>query len=88
MLTEQVGGKPIDMGAMLLVGTVGNPLVTLCEQVGCSLHTLDRSSCPLYDGETTLDEPREVGPQLVCGHGVHTRRKLRIDRCRHLQWAL
>ena len=22
---------------MLLVGTVGNPLVTLCEQVGCRL---------------------------------------------------
>ena len=58
VLTEEVGGVPIDLGAMLLVGTLGNPLVTLCEQVGCALHTLDRSKCPLFDGDA------EVEPKL------------------------
>ena len=43
---------------MLLVGTAGNPLVTLCEQTGCRVHTLDRSMCPLYDGDAVL--PAEV----------------------------
>ena len=55
MLTEEVGGTPIDLGAMLLVGTVGNPLVALCEQTGCVTHELNRSACPLYDGETVLE---------------------------------
>ena len=26
-----------------------------CEQVGCRLHTLDRSNCPLFDGPAPLD---------------------------------
>lgn len=38
-------------------------------------------------GEATLDEPREVGPELVCGHGMHTRRKISVDGRRHLQWG-
>ena len=54
VLTEEVSGVPIDLGAMLLVGTVGNPLVTLCEQTGCSTHALERGECPLYDGSETL----------------------------------
>ena len=58
VLSEEVGGARIDMGAMLLVGTAGNPLVTLCEQTGCRVHTLDRSMCPLYDGDAVL--PAEV----------------------------
>ena len=48
-------GTPIDLGAMLLVGTTGNPLVTLCEQVGCMTHPLDRGACPLYDGEAEVE---------------------------------
>ena len=55
VLTEELGGARLDLGAMLLVGTQGNPLVSLCEQVGCRVHTLDRSQCPLYDGESVLD---------------------------------
>ena len=58
VLTEEIGGAKVDMGAMLLVGTLGNPLVTLCEQTGCRTHTLDRSTCPLYDGGGAL--PAEV----------------------------
>jgi hypothetical protein len=59
VLTGEMGGARVDLGAMLLVGTVGNPLVALCEQLGLRLHTLDRSKCPLYDGESVLDP--EVG---------------------------
>eukprot|EP00967_Tisochrysis_lutea_P148888 scaffold285162_cov31-Tisochrysis_lutea.AAC.1 len=55
VLTERMSGTPVDLGAMLLVGTVGNPLVALCEQLGCKLHTLDRNRCPLYDGDKILD---------------------------------
>ena len=36
----QVSGMPIDLGAMLLVGTTGNPLVALCEQVKVPSATL------------------------------------------------
>ena len=55
VLTEDVAGTPIDLGAMLLVGTVGNPLVALCEQTGCATHELNRSACPLYDGDRVLE---------------------------------
>ena len=60
VLTEEVAGTPIDLGAMLLVGTVGNPLVAVCEQVGCRTHPLNKGevdgrTCPLYDGEGVLD---------------------------------
>ena len=49
MLTEDVCGVPIDLGAMIIVGTTANPLVTLAKQAGASLHALDGKSCPLYD---------------------------------------
>ena len=55
VLTEDVSGAKVDLGAMLIVGTQGNPLIALAEQAGSRLHTLDRSRCPLYDGETLLE---------------------------------
>ena len=35
-------------------GVQGNPLTSLAEQLGCRLHRLDRSHCPLYDGSELL----------------------------------
>jgi hypothetical protein len=54
VLTEEVCGVPIDLGAMIIVGTTGNPLVTLARQAGCELHRLDGKSCPLLDGPKQL----------------------------------
>ena len=39
VLTENLNGTPIDLGAMLLVGQGGNPLVALGEQTGCKMHS-------------------------------------------------
>ena len=47
VLTEELGGVPVDMGAMLLVGTVGNPLVALCEQLGRTLLSHSSSLIPV-----------------------------------------
>ena len=54
VLTEEVCGVPMDLGAMIIVGTTGNPLVTLARQAGCALHRLDGKSCPLLDGQKQL----------------------------------
>ena len=59
VLTEVVDGNPIDLGAMILVGTVGNPLTVVAEQLGCKLHKLDRSRCPLFG-----ENQEEVHPEL------------------------
>lgn len=48
-------GIPIDLGAMIIVGTEGNPLITLAQQVGSRLHVLNRSRCPLYDCGVEVD---------------------------------
>ena len=53
--TEELEGRPVDLGAMIIVGTQGNPLLTLARQVGATLHTLDQSTCPLFDGTAPLD---------------------------------
>ena len=53
--SEELEGRPVDLGAMIIVGTQGNPLLTLARQVGATLHTLDQSTCPLFDGTAPLD---------------------------------
>ena len=53
--TEELEGRPVDLGAMIIAGTQGNPLLTLARQVGATLHTLDQSTCPPFDGTAPLD---------------------------------
>mmetsp|Transcript_11379 Transcript_11379/g.33989 ORF Transcript_11379/g.33989 Transcript_11379/m.33989 type:complete len:94 (+) Transcript_11379:200-481(+) len=68
------------MGAMLLVGTVGNPLVALCEQLGCRLHALDRTQCPLYDGEELLDPLVDARAQALFDGFLEETQRLREKR--------
>jgi len=38
--TDYSLGPPIDMGAMIVTGTIGNPMTAVCEQIGCALHRI------------------------------------------------
>eukprot|EP00276_Gloeochaete_wittrockiana_P010141 CAMPEP_0184669192 /NCGR_PEP_ID=MMETSP0308-20130426/76231_1 /TAXON_ID=38269 /ORGANISM="Gloeochaete witrockiana, Strain SAG 46.84" /LENGTH=608 /DNA_ID=CAMNT_0027115331 /DNA_START=242 /DNA_END=2068 /DNA_ORIENTATION=- len=44
-----LGGTAVDLGAMIVVGTVGNPITILCKQLGLSLYPLVNNKCPIYD---------------------------------------
>lgn len=47
--------KPVDVGAMLIIGTLQHPLAVLAEQVDAELHVIEAASkdCPLYDLDGT-----------------------------------
>ncbi|GMR53323.1 hypothetical protein PMAYCL1PPCAC_23518, partial [Pristionchus mayeri] len=44
-----VSGFKADLGAMVLMGICGNPLVTLSKQFACTLDRLNGSNCTVYD---------------------------------------
>ena len=79
--TEDLNGVPIDMGAMIIVGTQGNPLTTLAEQLGCRLHRLDRSRCPLYDGAALLPADVDGRAEKRFNELMEKTSKLRDIRC-------
>ncbi|KAL1511617.1 hypothetical protein AB1Y20_006410 [Prymnesium parvum] len=60
VLSADLGGVRVELGAMIIVGTEGNPLMTLAKQAGSELHVLDRSNCPLYDMSGVLDRQTDV----------------------------
>ena len=79
--TEDLNGVPIDMGAMIIVGTQGNPLTSLAEQLGCRLHRLDRSRCPLYDGAALLPADVDGRAEKRFNELMEKTSKLRDIRC-------
>lgn len=55
--TSTALGGPLDLGAMVVTGTEGNPFHTLCRQLNTELHAL-RDECPLYHGGAPV--PKDV----------------------------
>jgi monoamine oxidase len=47
--TRDVGGAPVDAGAMYVHGVVGNPLAALCDALGIEYQPVGSGQVPVYD---------------------------------------